>query len=231
MHGTSRIHLTLSDIREDDVDTICKEISTLAACQHPNITHYHGSHLQGSELSIFMELMDCCVADLASYLPIFPSACMTSDASNLYAHSRSDAQIHTSPLDESCIAFILQGVLRALTYLHGENRIHRDVKAANVLLSKGGAVKMSDFGEIKTPDHRTAVWIIAYWPAGVVGELTGTMGRKRNTFVGTPFWMAPEVITSSEEGYTEKADIWSVGITAIEVRPSHHHLSKAADII
>lgn len=105
-------------------------------------------------------------------------------------------------LKEEWIAYISREILRGLAHLHSNKVIHRDIKGQNVLLTDNAEVKLVDFG--------------------VSAQLDRTIGR-RNTFIGTPYWMAPEVIACDENPeatYDNRSDLWSLGITALEMAES-----------
>ncbi|CAD7086869.1 unnamed protein product [Hermetia illucens] len=146
---------------------ILKEIRFLRQLNHPNTIEYKGCYLRENTAWLVMEY---CVGSASDII-----------------------EVHKMPLHEEEISAICNGVLGGLSYLHSLGRIHRDIKAGNILLTELGIVKLADFGSaaIKCP---------------------------ANSFVGTPYWMAPEVILAMDEGqYDGKVDVWSLGITCIEL--------------
>ncbi|KAM7342924.1 MAP4K3-like protein hppy isoform 7-T7 [Cochliomyia hominivorax] len=103
----------------------------------------------------------------------------------------------TGPLTEQQIAYMCRETLKGLEYLHSMGKMHRDIKGANILLTEYGDVKLADFG--------------------VSAQITATI-NKRKSFIGTPYWMAPEVAAVERKGgYNQLCDIWACGITAIEL--------------
>uniref|UniRef100_T1J5D9 Large ribosomal subunit protein P2 n=1 Tax=Strigamia maritima TaxID=126957 RepID=T1J5D9_STRMM len=146
---------------------IIKEIRFLHQLKHRNTIDYKGCYLKEHTAWLVMEY---CLGSASDII-----------------------EVHKKPLREEEIAAICQDVLQGLEYLHSMGKIHRDVKAGNILLTENGTVKLADFGS-----------------ASIVCPA--------NSFVGTPYWMAPEVILAMDEGqYDGKVDVWSLGITVIEL--------------
>ncbi|RYR68581.1 hypothetical protein Ahy_A03g015065 isoform B [Arachis hypogaea] len=224
---------------EEGYEEIRGEIEMLQQCNHPNVVRYLGSY-QGEEyLWIVMEYCGGgSVADLMS---------VTDEA-----------------LDEGQIAYICREALKGLEYLHSIFKVHRDIKGGNILLTEQGDVKLGGKkAEQRSPEGETTIATpflvlvaavlppshfqvsIAYGDFGVAAQLTRTMS-KRNTFIGTPHWMAPEVIQESRYdgkdvlyGYAQvddnisvltqgskyesgrededQVDVWALGVSAIEM--------------
>jgi len=146
---------------------IIREVQFLTRVNHPNIVEYKGCYLKDHTAWMAMEY---CIGSASDLI-----------------------EVHKIPLQEDEISGIINDAMQGLHYLHQHNKIHRDVKAGNILLTDQGFVKLADFGS-----------------ASIVSPA--------NSFVGTPYWMSPEVILAMDEGqYDGKADIWSMGITSIEL--------------
>lgn len=157
------------DSQEEEVADVQQEIQFLTELKNvPNVTHYYGSFLNDTKLWI---IMDYCAGGSIRTL------------------------LKSGVFEEKYIGVIVRELLVALQSVHKLGVIHRDLKAANVLISKEGNVQLCDFG--------------------VAAQIT-SQALKRTTMAGTPYWMAPEVIREGDM-YNVKADIWSLGITVYEI--------------
>jgi serine/threonine protein kinase len=170
------------DTADDDVADIQREVALLTHLRDAvNITKYYGCYLDGPRVWIVMEYAS------GGSVRTLMKACKE------------------GIVQEKYIVVITREMLLALSYLHRMGVIHRDLKAANVLITAIGKVMLCDFG---------------------VSALLATSQSKRNTLVGTPYWMAPEV-AQPVPAYDTKADIWSLGITIYEMvtgSPPHSNL-------
>uniref|UniRef100_A0A3B4FXB8 non-specific serine/threonine protein kinase n=1 Tax=Pundamilia nyererei TaxID=303518 RepID=A0A3B4FXB8_9CICH len=176
---------------------------------------YKGRHVKTGQLAAIKvmdvtEVINCCMASYAdgrmmvnvcvcvtnaslSHLQLVMEFCGAGSITDLVKNTKGNS------LKEDWIAYISREILRGLAHLHAHHVIHRDIKGQNVLLTENAEVKLVDFG--------------------VSAQLDRTVGR-RNTFIGTPYWMAPEVIACDENPdatYDYRSDLWSCGITAIEM--------------
>jgi len=158
-------------INSENIKLLCTEINIMKESDHECIVQYYDSFIfEGNFLWVVMEFMDGgCLTDVLE-------------------------QFNTVKLSESQVAYVCERTLRALSFIHDNHRIHRDIKSDNVLINSRGDVKLADFG--------------------YAAQLTQDK-QKRNTVVGTPYWMAPELIRGNDYGI--KVDIWSLGIMLMEM--------------
>lgn len=168
-------------------DLIINEIIVMKESSHPNIVNFLDSYLCGGELWVIMEFMEGgSLTDVVTF----------------------------NIMTEGQIASVCRETLKGLQHLHSKGVIHRDIKSDNILLSNEGHIKLSKF---ITPFFGILRGDVANKNAadfGFCATINETQ-NKRTTMVGTPYWMAPEVVTRKE--YGRKVDIWSLGIMSIEM--------------
>lgn len=158
------------------LEDIGREIQVMSLSSHPNVVPFSTAFVQAADLWIVMPLLTG-----GSVLSLMNCASAFRDG-----------------LPEDYAIYVLWSVLKALEYFHGNGQMHRDVKAANLMLDSQGNTMLSDYGMMG--------WMVE----------GGWDRKQRQTFVGTPCWMAPEVMEQAS-GYDYKADVWSLGITSIEL--------------
>lgn len=178
-------------------DIIVNEVIVMRALHHANIVDYVDSFLFKDEVWIVMEYME--------------GGCLTD-------------VICANLMNEGQIAAVSREIAQGLEHLHEYGIIHRDIKSDNVLLSPTGDIKLSTYhGLLFWCNNLTLAASLTLADFGFCGQISDPVKGKRTTMVGTPYWMAPEVVTRKE--YGTKVDIWSLGIVAIGMWPKilDHH--------
>jgi mitogen-activated protein kinase kinase kinase len=163
------------------IEALKREMSLLRDLRHPNIVQYLGCSSSSEYLNIFLE-----------YVPGGSVQTML----NSYG-----------ALPEPLVRSFVRQILMGLSYLHGRDIIHRDIKGANILVDNKGTIKISDFGISKKLEQ-----------SNILGNASNN--RHRPSLQGSVFWMAPEVVKQTE--YTLKADIWSLGCLVVEMMTGNH---------
>jgi p21-activated kinase 1 len=160
--------------------------------RHPNVVEFIACYTTKTEIWVVMEYMDVALSDIIS---VEAPNDDNDDNNNDDDDQRSSTTKHyCERMTEEQMARVARDVLRALGRLHKLGRIHRDIRSDNVLINMRGEIKLTDFSHC--------------------AQLSKTQ-PKRNSVIGTPYWMAPEVIKGQE--YDAKADIWSLGVLMLEM--------------
>mmetsp|Transcript_7744 Transcript_7744/g.15838 ORF Transcript_7744/g.15838 Transcript_7744/m.15838 type:complete len:536 (-) Transcript_7744:53-1660(-) len=216
------VNINISDIR--------LEVQTMRLSSHPNILVCHTSFVRDTDLWLVTQLMNKgsslhCLQSARAKLLTDAAANANNDPNLIvpqsFTYTSDDSVLEGGltayssllpPEDlvfEAHITYILYETLLGLKYIHDNGQIHRDIKAGNLLLDKDANVRIADFG--------VSSWLID----------SGNRREHTTTFVGTPCWMAPEVM-EQVDGYDYKADIWSLGITALELCKGYAPYAKYA---
>jgi myosin III len=172
-----------------------EEYRTLRDCpEHPNILQFYG---------VFMKRNSSPPHEIWFILEYCHYGAIMDTVKALHSQKRSLKELH--------VAYIMRQVVRALIHLHDQGIMHRDVRGSNILLNRAGEIKLGDYG---------------------LSRDTAKCGNKRYTSIGSPHWMSPEMVKSDqnqrqpkkradgeeeEAGYDNRADVWAIGITALEL--------------
>ncbi|KAH0543610.1 hypothetical protein FGG08_002048 [Glutinoglossum americanum] len=187
----------MADLPKSELRVIMLEIDLLKNLNHPNIVKYHGFVKNAESLYIILEYREHLSPRFSSGHGIRLTGLRYCENGSLHSICKNFGKF-----PENLVGLYMSQALHGLLYLHEQGVIHRDIKGANILTTKEGLVKLADFG-----------------------VATRTTGLHESSVVGTPYWMAPEVIELS--GATTASDIWSLGCTVIELlegKPPYHKL-------